>query len=339
LRAALPHVAGGTAGALVALAAVDLLTVPGVGGAALAAAAAGTAVLLLALALLARRRAVPASWGPPLAAVAVLVVVGHAAVEMAVTGGLLPTAFVVLAVVLAGAVLSSVRWLVGTLYLAWGAWVAAVAYLGWQPGLPMAALSVVAGSALALALNQLLRGQARQLALVRNEVESSTVRDPLTGLANRRGLAMIGSQIVEQARRQGDAVHCIFIDVEGLRAVKQSLGEAAGDAVLCAVADALRTVTRSTDVVARWGGAAFCVVGPGPGMAPMELERRVRDAASEAARVPAGWTPGIGAGGAMLAPWDAGTLDTLLGKAGQEMYLRRSLRREGSPAPRTATAE
>jgi len=42
----------------------------------------------------------------------------------------------------------------------------------------------------------------------------------------------------------------------------------------------------------------------------------------------------------MLAPWDAGTLDTLLGKADQEMRLRRSLRREGrSAAPRSAATE
>jgi hypothetical protein len=36
----------------------------------------------------------------------------------------------------------------------------------------------------------------------------------------------------------------------------------------------------------------------------------------------------------MLAPWDSATLDALLGKADQELNLRRSLRREGSPATR-----
>jgi hypothetical protein len=36
----------------------------------------------------------------------------------------------------------------------------------------------------------------------------------------------------------------------------------------------------------------------------------------------------------MLAPWDSGTLDALLGNADQELNLRRSLRREGSPATR-----
>jgi len=48
----------------------------------------------------------------------------------------------------------------------------------------------------------------------------------------------------------------------------------------------------------------------------------------------------VSAGGSMLAPWDSGTLETLLGKADQEMYLRRSLRKEASALPhRRASAD
>ena len=83
-------------------------------------------------------------------------------------------------------------------------------------------------------------------------------------------------------------------------------------------------------MVARWGGDEFCVVGPGPGMAPLELERRVREGVVLAVDIPPDvWPVRVSAGGAMLAPWDSGTLDTLLSKADQEMYLRRSLRKEG----------
>ena len=127
--------------------------------------------------------------------------------------------------------------------------------------------------------------------------EAAAVRDHLTGLANRRGLAMVGAQMVEQARRQGDAVHCIFVDIDGLKRVNDALGHAVGDEVIVAVAEALRAATRATDVVARWGGDEFCVVGPGPGMAPLELERRVRGRCGARLR-----GPGRGVAGAGSAP-------------------------------------
>jgi diguanylate cyclase (GGDEF)-like protein len=190
-------------------------------------------------------------------------------------------------------------------------------------------------------VNHLRRANVRELADLRAAADAAAVRDHLTGVANRRGLAMVGSQMVEQARRAGDAVHCIFVDIDDLKRVNDTLGHAVGDDVIVSVAEALRSVTRATDIVARWGGDEFCVVGPGPGMAPLELERRVRDTVAEHDPVPAEIGPvRVSAGGAMLAPWDAGTLETLLGKADQEMYLRRSLRKEGAaPSPRAATAE
>jgi len=150
---------------------------------------------------------------------------------------------------------------------------------------------------------------------------------------------MVGGQIVELARRQGDAAHCIFVEISGLKLVNAQLGNDSGDDVIVAVAEALREVTRATDVVARWGGDEFCVVGPGPGMAPLELERRVRDTVRLHRPVPPEvWPVLVSAGGAMLAPWDSGTLETLLGKADQEMHLRRSLRREASPATRRSAS-
>jgi len=242
------------------------------------------------------------------------------------------TASLVLVVVvgLIGTTVLATRWLVALLYTLWVSWLAtlAAAQLATQCAPWVLAMIMVTGVAVATVLGR--RHTVDALSQAEDSADQASVRDPLTGLVNRRGLAMLGGQIVESARRQGDAVHCVFVDIDQLRHVNEVEGRDSGDEVVVAVADALRSVTRATDVVARWGGDEFCVVGPGAGMAPMELERRVRERVLLNPPVDdLVWSPKVCAGGAMLAPWDTGNLDTLLGKADQEMYLRRALRRGG----------
>jgi diguanylate cyclase (GGDEF)-like protein len=164
--------------------------------------------------------------------------------------------------------------------------------------------------------------------------KDATVHDPLTGLANRKGLGMLGAQILESARRRGDAVYCMFLDVDGLARVNAELGHAAGDEVLLTVAEALTRSTRATDAVARWGDDEFVVVGPGTGLAPLEMERRVRARCLENSPVARDqWSARISAGGAVLEPWDDGDVDSLLRQADREMHLRRALRREAAAPP------
>ena len=179
----------------------------------------------------------------------------------------------------------------------------------------------------------------------RSEVERAVtfardiaVHDPLTGLTNRRGLALLGGQILESARRRGDAVYCIFLDVDGLSKVNDALGHSAGDDVLLTVAEALRRSSRATDAVARWGDDEFVVVGPGTGLAPLEMERRIRAHCVEHTSIDRRvWQARVSAGGSVLEPWDDGTVDTILRLAGREMHLRRALRREAdAPAYRPA---
>jgi diguanylate cyclase (GGDEF)-like protein len=161
--------------------------------------------------------------------------------------------------------------------------------------------------------------------------QDATVHDPLTGLANRKGLGMLGAQILETARRRGDAVYCMFLDVDGLARVNTELGHASGDEVLLTVSEALTSSTRATDAVARWGDDEFVVVGPGTGLAPLEMERRVRARCLENSPVPREkWGARISAGGAVLEPWDDGDVDSLLRQADREMHLRRALRREAA---------
>ncbi|HEX5018303.1 MAG TPA: GGDEF domain-containing protein [Actinomycetes bacterium] len=276
---------------------------------------------------------------PEVAAVAmVLIPAGGGVLGVVISDDMTWSLAVVVALALVGTSVLTTRWVVAAVYTIWVGWLAGIAAADlpeWPVGWLGAGAVVTAAGVMATVSRRRMTERLAELAAT---AAQASVRDPLTGLVNRKGLSMMGQQIVETARRSGDAVHCVYVDIDQLRHVNEVMGSEAGDEVVVAIADALRSVTRATDIVARWGGDEFCVIGPGPGMSPMELERRLRERVLLSPPVPVDvWEPKVCAGGAMLAPWDSGTLDTLLGKADQEMYLRRALRR-GGPRPRRASS-
>lgn len=194
---------------------------------------------------------------------------------------------------------------------------------------------VASGLALAaaLVLAELSRSrevhQRRETARALSHARDVAVADPLTGLANRHGLRLLGGQILNTARRRGDAVYCVFLDVDGLAQVNASLGRSGGDEVLLAVAEALRATTRATDVTARWGDDEFVVVGPGTGLPSLEIERRVRAHCIEHGGIDRRvWQPRVSAGSYLLEPWDDDALDAVLHLADRDMQVRRALRRD-----------
>lgn len=107
-----------------------------------------------------------------------------------------------------------------------------------------------------------------ELRTLNTRLEYLAVHDPLTGLFNRRSFIerMRQRQPVGTERRQPstDAGDClILLDLDHFKAVNDSFGHAAGDAVLVEVARRLQTVVRETDMVLRWGGEEFMVYAPG----------------------------------------------------------------------------
>src|SRR5205085_1325831 len=109
-----------------------------------------------------------------------------------------------------------------------------------------------------------------------------------------------------------------MLDVDGLKAVNDTLGHNAGDARLQAVGAALRTTTRREDTAYRLGGDEFAVLLPG---ASPDQARRVMTRVAEAAR------PARFSGGVAACPADGLTSEALVGVADARLYRRRAAAR------------
>ncbi len=93
-------------------------------------------------------------------------------------------------------------------------------------------------------------------------LQQLSVRDPLTRLLNRRGLTAQLAREAGRLRRHREVYSVLAIDADRFKAINDSLGHAAGDAVLVALAGVLRANARDIDQIARVGGEEFCVLLP-----------------------------------------------------------------------------
>ncbi len=117
--------------------------------------------------------------------------------------------------------------------------------------------------ALATTNEQLLEAERRLKALAET--------DPLTGCFNRR----VFRDLVDDVRAQSgsEAGVVLMLDMDGLKAINDRQGHAAGDDAIRRMAEAVRSRTRTTDVLVRWGGDEFVVVIPGTTAAEGEGRR------------------------------------------------------------------
>jgi diguanylate cyclase (GGDEF)-like protein len=92
------------------------------------------------------------------------------------------------------------------------------------------------------------------------DLQYRALHDPLTGLSNRAEFLEQLRIAFTKAKHIDRTAGVIAIDLDRFKAVNDSAGHAAGDAVLCKVADACRETVRSSDTVARLGGDEFVII-------------------------------------------------------------------------------
>jgi len=98
---------------------------------------------------------------------------------------------------------------------------------------------------------------------LRSELANLVMSDTLTGCLNRRGLEHAIHQAIRVAVRRGGEIALLAIDIDHFKAINDTAGHLAGDAVLRELAELLSQSSRAGDVVARVGGEEFVVLLPG----------------------------------------------------------------------------
>jgi diguanylate cyclase (GGDEF)-like protein/PAS domain S-box-containing protein len=106
-----------------------------------------------------------------------------------------------------------------------------------------------------------------------DDLRQQSIRDPLTGLPNRAGLAQHLTLAIARAQRDGKAFAVGIIDLDDFKPINDTWGHAAGDALLRELAQRLQNQLRIADFLARLGGDEFVVVLEG--LLPLQIEAQI----------------------------------------------------------------
>ena len=179
----------------------------------------------------------------------------------------------------------------------------------------------------ALELNQALQARIAETEMLHARLREQALRDPLTGLHNRRYLFEMAPVLLELSRRQGTPLCVVLIDLDHFKLLNDTYGHQAGDQVLQRFATLMGSTLRRSDVVCRHGGEEFVALMPDIDLsgAQVVLERllaeyQVLDVQIGRRRLPhCSFSAGVA-----LFPAHGHTLEQLLTRADRTLYLAKS---------------
>jgi diguanylate cyclase (GGDEF)-like protein len=233
-------------------------------------------VFLLVVVVLCRGRIVPVTWTPWLFAPAIVVNVAALSYQHTVDPAGNAIGVILMTTVLFGGLLAIWRpFLVSAAIIV--ALVTAMMFSHDPGGAMPWIIALLTGIGASAALLFARRRSATELAIAQRAFESMATHDQATDLLNRHGLLTATSQLRCLALRQGQPIFAVFVDVVGLKAVNDKHGHGTGDLVIARCADAVRLASRECDLVARWGGDEFVVIGMGPAPSRSDFARRISD--------------------------------------------------------------
>jgi len=155
-----------------------------------------------------------------------------------------------------------------------------------------------------------------------------SLRDPLTGLANRRHFRAVLSREIEIVARSGNSALLLMLDIDHFKKINDTHGHLAGDKVLQAVARCVAGCVRPQDTVARYGGEEFAIVMPDCQAAYGEtVAERVRQSVA-ALSIPVSPLLNLqittSVGGAFAPVWVRSTADLWIERADTQLYLAKA---------------
>jgi diguanylate cyclase (GGDEF)-like protein len=160
------------------------------------------------------------------------------------------------------------------------------------------------------------------------QLRHAAVHDALTGCHNRQSLISRLEHAMGRARRSGDKLAILFVDLDRFKPVNDTHGHLVGDALLAAVGARMRDCVRETDTVARVGGDEFVVLLETDVVwqTPEVIARRIKESFETPFAV-AGLSVSCGASlGVARFPEDGAGPDQLLVAADQAMYREKQAR-------------